>query len=202
MKTKSLISGLILITILGFLIYYLKNNLKDFQQLAISNLMFLIPLIIIFLLGLYFNGMLLNILMRPFSIKLKNLEAFGLAIITNFYNLITPFRGGAAARAYYLKKKYKFPYVNFLATLSAIYLLIFLISAIIGLITLLIIKSKYNLFNLPIFLLFSMIIITLLTITIFSPKLKERENKWLNRFIKIINGWHLIKNNKNLNQYY
>jgi glycosyltransferase 2 family protein len=194
MKTKNLISGTILLLIIIYLIYYINNNLQNFKQLTITNPLYLIPLIVILFIFLYSNGIMLKFLMKPFQIKLKNNEAFGLAIITNFYNLITPFRGGAAARAIYLKKKHDFPYVNFLATLSAIYILIFLVSSLIGIFSMLTLIEK----SYPILLALSIFTIFLLSIIIFSPKIKENNNKWSNRFIKVINGWHLIKNNKKI----
>jgi uncharacterized protein (TIRG00374 family) len=194
MKIKNLISGVVLILIISYLIYYIKNNLHNFKQLTLTNPLYLIPLIIIFFLFVYSNGIILKTLMKPFKIKLKNNEAFGLAIVTNFYNLLTPFRGGAAARAIYLKKKHDFPYVHFLATLSAIYILIFLVSSITGIFSMLTLQEKST----PILLALSIFTIFLLSIIIFSPKIKEKNNKWLNRFIKVINGWHLIKNNKKI----
>jgi uncharacterized protein (TIRG00374 family) len=194
MKTKNLITGAILILIISYLIYYIKNNLQNFKQLTLTNPLYLIPLIIIFFIFIYSNGIILKTLMEPFKIKLKSNEAFGLAIITNFYNLITPFRGGAAARAVYLKRKHDFPYVYFLATLSAIYLLIFLVSSITGILSMLTLQEKST----TILLVLSIFTIFLLSIIIFSPKIKESNNKWLSRFIKVINGWHLIKNNKKI----
>ena len=198
MKTKPLISTIVIIAIILFLINYIKNNIESFKQLTITNPLYLIPLIILFIIFLYTNGIILKVLMKPFNINIKTKEAFGLATITNFYNLITPLRGGAAARAVYLKKKHNFAYVNFLATLSAIYIIIFLISSLTGIISMLFILNKYQLFNKLIFALLSIITIVLLSIIIFSPKQKEVKNKWLNRFIKVINGWHLIKNDKKI----
>jgi uncharacterized protein (TIRG00374 family) len=101
-----------------------------------------------------------------------------------------------AARAIYLKKKHKFPYVHFLATLSAIYVIIFLIGSLFGLISMFFIWLYYGLFNWIAFLLFDIIFLITMSIIILSPKLPESKNKWLNRFIKVINGWHLVKNNK------
>jgi len=194
MKAKNLISGIVLVLIISYLTYYIKNNLHNFKQLTLTNPLYLIPLVIIFFLFVYSNGIILKTLMRPFQIKLKNNEAFGLAIVTNFYNLLTPFRGGAAARAIYLKKKHDFPYVHFLATLSAIYILIFLVSSLTGIFSMLTLQEK----SIPILIALSIFTIFLLSIIIFSPKIKENKNKWLNRFIKVINGWHLIKNNKKI----
>jgi uncharacterized protein (TIRG00374 family) len=193
-QRKNILSGGLFIIILIALFNYICRNLNDFKELTLTNPFYLILAITFFLIAIYSNGIILKTLMKPFKIKLKNNEAFGLAIITNFYNLITPFKGGAATRAIYLKKKHNFPYVHFLATLSAIYILIFLVSSLTGIFSMLTLQEKST----PILLALSIFTIFLLSIIIFSPKIKENNNKWLNRFIKVINGWHLIKNNKKI----
>jgi uncharacterized membrane protein YbhN (UPF0104 family) len=197
---KNILPWLILIIIGTLLIQYISKNILSFKQLfliGLKNPGFIILIGTIILIIIILNGILLKYLICPFRINLKNIEAFGLSIITKFYNLITPFRGGAVARAVYLNKKHDFPYIHFLATLSAIYILIFLTSSIMGVISMLSLL-KENLFNTTIFITLSTLSILLIIIIIFSPKLKEVKNKWLNRFIKVINGWHLIKNNKKI----
>ncbi len=196
-----ILSGLILAVIVAFFVWYILRHISDFKGLAIvglSNIWLVLLVALIVLITFYLNGFLLDTLMRPFGFKLGFRESFGLAIITNFYNTITPFRGGMAARAVYLKKKYKFPYINFLATLSAIYIIIFLIGSLLGLISIIFIWKNYSIFSPIIFILFLAVFLFLMSIIIFSPKLPEQKNKWLNRFIKVINGWHLIKNNKKI----
>lgn len=88
--------------------------------------------------------------------------------------------------------------MHFLATLSAIYVIIFLIGSFVGLLSMFLIWFYYGLFNWIIFYLFLIIFIFLLLIIVFSPKFPESKNIWLNRFAKVINGWHLIKNNKKI----
>jgi uncharacterized protein (TIRG00374 family) len=196
---KKIISIIVLFLIIAFFIRYIINNLSDFKKLltfGTSNPLLLIIISIIIIINLFLNGLLLKSLMKPFNIKLKLFEAFGLSTITNFYNLITPFRGGAGVRAIYLKKKHDFPYVHFLATLSAIYVIIFLVGSLAGLLSMLLIWLNYGIFNKLVFLVFLAFFLFLLPIIIFSPRLPESKNKWFNRFIKVINGWHLIKKNR------
>lgn len=195
-KIKTLIGVGILIAIALLLFNYLKNHITDFKQLTLVNPLYLILLIIIFIFTLFFNGFLLKELVKPFGIKLKSFESFGLTAISNFYNLITPFRGGTGVRAVYLKKKYNFPYVHFLTILSSIYIIIFLIGSILGLLSMIFIWFNYGIFSGLIFLVFLLFFLFLLSIIIFSPKLSKSKNKWINKFIKVINGWHLIKSNK------
>ncbi len=187
--------------IVSLFFYYLSKNLSDFKTLfslafTSATIILLLLYTIISISNIFSNGILLDVLTSAFGIKLKLKESFGLAMITRFYNYITPFHGGMAARAVYLKKKHNFPYVHFLATLSAIYLIIFLIGSLAGLISMLFIWLYYGLFNWIIFLGFDIIFLIMVSVITLSPKFPERKNKWLARFIKVINGWHLIKNNK------
>ena len=202
-KLKTPLSIFVMIVLAGLLAYYIYNHLSDFKTLfslafTPANILFLVLFVLISISNIFSNGILLDILTSAFGIKLKLRESFGLAMITRFYNYITPFHGGMAARAVYLKKKHKFPYVHFLATLSAIYVIIFLIGSLSGLISIFFIWLYYGLFNYIIFYLFLTIFVFLISIITFSPKLPEAKNKWTNRFTKVINGWHLIKNNKKI----
>ena len=102
-----------------------------------------------------------------------------------------------AVRAVYLKKKHKFAYVDFLATLSASYILIFLVASFMGLISTILIYLQTKTYNIILSVIFGGVFLVMLFIIIVSPKFTEsKDNKWLNRFIKVINGWNLIKDNK------
>ncbi|MDO8460593.1 MAG: lysylphosphatidylglycerol synthase transmembrane domain-containing protein [Nanoarchaeota archaeon] len=197
-NAKKAISIIVLIVTLGLFIYYIYRNFGDFKAMSVVSPLWIIVLGVIFALNLYMNGYLLDTLMRPFGVKLKFKESFGLATLTNFYNMITPFRGGMAARAVYLKKKHDFTYVDFLATLSAIYVVIFLVGSVAGLVSMFAIWRLYGVFNWVIFSLFAGIFVVLLGIVAFSPRFPEGSNKWGRRIVKVVNGWHLIKNNRKI----
>ena len=122
---RKLLSVIALLVLVGLLITYIHNNWSQFQQLRLLSPIAIGSLIIIFIAFLWLNGLLLKSLVKPFGVNLSPNEAFGLSAITNFYNTITPFRGGAASRAIYLKNKHNFSYTKFLATLSATYVIIF-----------------------------------------------------------------------------
>jgi len=196
---KIICSTLIILITIFFLTIYVTTHISDFKTLSnigLSNFYFIFLIFIFNITFIILNGLYLDILMKPFGLKLKQRESFGLSVVTNFYNTITPFKGGMAARAVYLKKKYNFSYLHFFAIFSAVYLLVFLISAITGLISMIYLYLVYGLFDQIIFFIFLGIFIFMLLIIIFSPKFNENKNKWINRVIKVINGWHLIKNNK------
>jgi uncharacterized protein (TIRG00374 family) len=156
----------------------------------------LLPLILLFIINYLFVGIITKNLLQPLNVKLSFIEAFKLSIVTGFYNLITPFRGGMAVRAVYLKKKHNFTYTNFLATLAASYILIFLVASILGLISVYLIYTSEKIFSQILFLIFLGAFISMTFTIIFSPKIPLTKYKFINKFIEVINGWHLIKNNK------
>jgi len=192
---KKLSSIIILITLVTLFIYYLITNISQFKSLSLVNPLF----IILIALGLIFNYFIIGLinitLLRPLRVPLTHLEAYGIAIITGFYNLITPFRGGMVARAVYLKKKHEFPYTSFLATLAASYILVFLIASLLGLFSVSYIYITTGIFSWIIFLIFLAMFFPMLLIIVLSPKFSETKYPFINNFIKVINGWHLIKNN-------
>ena len=150
---KKILSISIFLILLIFFINYIIKNKGSFSTIKIVNPIFLIILIFLFLITTFLTAILNNELMKALGLKMKISESFGLSIITGFYNLITPFRGGMAVRAVYLKKKYNFAYVYFLATLSAVYILIFFVSSILGLISTWFIFKKTGFISIPILIL-------------------------------------------------
>jgi uncharacterized protein (TIRG00374 family) len=160
------------------------------------NAWLIVLLVVFFAVNLFFTSMINLELLKPLGVRIRQGESFGLSVVTGFYNLITPFRGGMAARAVYLKKKYDFAYVHFLATLSAVYVLVFMVSASLGLISTWWIYHATGMFSLVIFLIFLVVFVGVMGIAFFSPKFPGARNRWVNRFVKVINGWHLIKRNK------
>ena len=118
--------------------------------------------------------------------------------MTGFYNMILPFSGGVATRAVYLKTQHNFSYTNFLALLSASYILIFFISSFFGLVSLFVTYTSLGLASGSMFLAFAGMFVALLIVILFSPKIPETKNNWINKFIGVINSWGLIKKNKGL----
>src|SRR3989338_5062831 len=192
---KTLASIAILIVLLALALFYLYNNFHEFKQLSLKNVYLLVPLIIIFLINYFFIGLANVFILKPINVNLKFLEGFQLAIITGFYNLITPFRGGMVAKAFYLNKKHDFPYTYFLSTIAASYVLIFLIAGISGLITSYLIYNSIGKISLIILGIFLTATISMLGIIFFSPSLNETKYSLINRVIRVVNGWNIIKKN-------
>ncbi len=200
MKTqiKTSLSIGILISIVTLFIYYIIKHISDFKQLSLVNPFYLVILLALFIFTYFLISLVTKNLLKPLGVRLKNFEAFALSIVTGFYNLITPFRGGMATRAIYLKKKHDFSYTEFLSSLAGMYVIAFLIASFLGLLSTYLIYLTEDIFSPILFMIFLGIFLPLLLIVIFSPKLPETKNNFINRFIKVINGWHTIKNNKRI----
>src|SRR3989344_9579156 len=135
MGAKKILSVAILLALVALAIFYLQRNIEDFKQLTITNPHFLIAIVLIFLITYIFISIVTTTLLRPLGVNIGKREAFALSIVTGFYNLITPFRGGMAARAVYLKKRYNFAYVGFSSGLLTYLLAFFLVASVLGIIS-------------------------------------------------------------------
>lgn len=196
---KRLIQNIILLLTIGLMVYYITNNYESFKNNILSiNPIYFPVILVLFFLGTITGGLIIKYLLQPFNIKLKIKEWFGLTIITSFYNMITPFRGGLMAKAAYLKKKHNFSFSHFVSAMSGIYIVNFLVASLLGLISIYIIYTQKHIFNLLIFLAFLAIFTVSLLIILISPKIKSNKNKLLNSFVNVINGWHTIKKSKKI----
>ena len=198
MEKNRLVPLTLLILIIILAAYYIINNISSFKNLKIINPYNVVFLIFLFLLLYFVIGLTTKAILTPLGVNLSRREAFQLSITTGFYNLITPFKGGLASRATYLKRKYDFPYTIFLSTVAATYVLEFFVASSAGIISTYVIFLKTGFFSLFLFLVFLFMFLLTLFIILFSPKIGEKHNKWLNRFIRVINGWHILKKSKKL----
>jgi len=198
MKANKTVSIFVLILTVVLIVMYIKNNFHLFKDLRIIKPGYLIVFPIFLLIQYFLISKQTQIILRHLNVNLKNKEIYQLSIVTGFYNLITPFKGGMASRAVYLKKRYNFSYTNFLATLSASYVIAFLISSLIGLITAYLTYLQTKAFNLIISLIFLITFMVMMSIILFSPNIKETKNDFLNKFIRVLTGWNIIKKDKKL----
>jgi uncharacterized membrane protein YbhN (UPF0104 family) len=199
MKTqRRLLSAAVLAITVGGLVYYAVTNWGDFENLTLASPIFIVPTIPLLLLRYLMIGLTTRELMRPLGLKLGVAEATALSIMTGFYNVVLPFRGGVATKAVYLKTRYGFSYTNSLATLSASYILTLLISSLLGLATLLLTYSSTGFASGVLLLAFGGIFVGLVFVVLFSPKIPETRFGWINRGVHVINAWDVIKQNRRL----
>jgi len=83
-------------------------------------------------------GLFTKVVVASLGIKLSVKEWVGLAAMSTLGNYLTPFRGGAAIRAVYLKSRHGMPYPCFLSTLTVLYVMNLSTSAALGLLALIV----------------------------------------------------------------
>jgi uncharacterized protein (TIRG00374 family) len=158
-------------------------------------------------------GAFTKIIVASFDIDLAGLEWFGLSAMSAMGNYLTPFRGGAAIRAVYLKSKYGLPYSLFLSTLSTLYVLTFATSAALGLLAALGLYFRFRLFDRGMLLLFLSLFlmpVLLLFLVRLAPPLSNRLGRragavtvggsrvasamsWALRALnRVVEGWQVI----------
>ena len=196
MKTKKLTSILILTITIALAIYFIITNINSFKQLQITNPINILLQITISLATILILALINKTLLKSLKVNLSLKESTNISILNSFYNLITPFRGGIAARAIYLKNKYNLKYTNFLGLVATSTLLVILISSILGIIATLLIYKQENIFNPIIPIIFLATLIITLTLIILPIKLKETKYSFLNNFIRIINAFNQTNKNK------
>ncbi len=79
------------------------------------------------------NGLYIKFALQAFDVDLPAREWLSLTVATSVLNYFTPLRGGMLMRAVYLKSHYRFAYVDFLSTLSAMYLMVVFTYGLLGL---------------------------------------------------------------------
>ena len=184
-----IISLVFIITMMVLYLYYHSNLFLSLKNVSIPTLVYLILIIIIFQAA---NGLLLRELVSKFGVLLKPTEWIGLPYITTMGNYIAPFSGGMLARATYLKFRHSFPFAKFVSTLGASYLVYFWISAVAGILDLIVLGTNSALYwNL---MAFFFIILAFVSVFAIFPSIKL---PWNNKLAIAINsaleGWVIIK---------
>lgn len=182
------------IFVVALLVWYLYNNRGVLGSLKNIRWQQILCIIILdtasFLIGALLNKSLIN----RFDPKVSLLDCFYLQYVNNFLNKILPtIGGGAAFRAIYLKRKYQFPYSQFISTVGGLYVISFLSVAVVGIACLLVIYIRYNQFNLVILMAFIGLLLPCLFIILFSPQIPASNNKFLKVLKSIVEGWNIIK---------
>lgn len=172
---------------------YLRGNagyLESVRGVSWGALALLVGLRFLFLL---LNGVTLKLFVRRFGIELRWPEWVGLTFATTLGNYITPFSGGLVARASYLKAKHRLPFSRFAALLGASYVVIFAVSALMGLL-LLIWLQAWGRGGLLLGLFFVAVLAGLLVVLVVPLEwFAGRNNRFLQTLQAILLGWQQLR---------
>lgn len=195
--SKRFLSKAILLIFVILVAFYIVNNWSEFTSLKLVRPEFIILMVVMVIVNLYSTGRSMDAVLHPLGLSLGKFETFGLASITRLGNQIAPGKLGLATRATYLKRTYGLPLTQFASTLAAAQILTYIVSSALGLGAIIMLQDGYASQLIPFTLLLSGIIIALFGLLLFSPEIKERNNKIYNHLAKAINGWHTIRHDRN-----
>lgn len=192
---RKFIKPLLIILLILFTVLFLQKFWSEVKSVKIVSWIDLLPAALLFLATTVTNGLMNYFIWKEQGLNLKPKEWYGLSIVNTFANYILPMRGGLVSVAGYLKSKHSFSYTSFLGFVSATYIIIFWVNSAGAFLGLCWLWIKKDFFSLPLMLFFAGSFIFFTAILIFSPKIKEVENRWANRFVNVINDWHKMKQN-------
>ena len=196
---KKYISPIITAVVILLFGIYLYRNPQIINELLSTRPIYIVLIMGIYLGVFFFEGLFIKTSLGIFEKKISVKESFFLATVSRIGNYLLPMRAGAMFRATYLKKKYEFPYSNFLSTFYGYYVIFFLTNSVIS-IGILLFKYLINdqLF-LPLILFFSLILLGMLILIFvripFEKIIKTKSpvvEKIFNFINKFIKGWDLI----------
>jgi uncharacterized membrane protein YbhN (UPF0104 family) len=200
---RKVITYLLQITVFGLLAFYLYQNrdvLISLKNIRWQHVVWVIALdVLMFLINSYIN----YLMIRRLEPRISFIDCFMLQYVNNLLNKILPtIGGGAAYRAYYLKRKYQFPYTQFASTVAGLYVISFSTTALIGILCLLIIYTQFQVFNWVIFLAFLGILAPCIFVILFSPKIPSSDKRLLRILKNVVESWGEIKKDYRFVLYY
>lgn len=186
--------------------YYLYKNFylitDTVKTLTVSSIS---VILILKVLMIAINGEILITTLKCFDTEIERSRSYYITLISTIANFLTPFRGGAAIRALYLKKYHNISYTHFASTLSAYYILVLFISSISGSLAILFLdRSSLTQYLLLLGLFIGILIISLVLLFANVHRFLKTEvhskNKFLNKIFSFIRqfilGWDYITKNK------
>ena len=194
-KLKKYGALLITLAVIAAFVFYFIKNIEEFKVLlSVGKL----EIFLIFMLqgvGLIFSAIFYRDLFQPLNENVKFKDGLLSAAITSVGNYFLPLQGGIGLRAVYFKKYFDISYTKFLSTLSGIFVITFSTSALMSLISLLIIYNKTGEFSLLLFLFFLGIFLSMIAFIFIKP-LKIRVvflQFIIDKVNLIIEGWNAVR---------
>jgi len=194
-KIKEYIWILLLVLFIIFWWYFLYQNINIIERLKNLKIETILLVSILTIFSLYINWLFLYLLWKPFNIEIK--EYFLLSNTASFLNLVTPFRGWAWFRAWFMKKKYKLDYSHFASSLFWNYVVVFFVSSLLAILNFIYLYYKFWIFNILVFWIFVVLFIIFALIFFLWWKFYfKKENKITWKVNKVLKWWELISKDK------
>lgn len=194
---------IILLAFVVIALWYGYTHKELFLNLKKISAFSLIALILLVFVSHILNGYRFKYLMRVFTTDLNFREWFGLSVCNSMFNYYLPARGGIAVRAYYLKKKHKFSYSHYTSLIAGSYIIIFFLSAGIGLVLTLLYKPIHGILYGKLVMIFSgLLLLTMIgtfLLVLFLKLGKRFKNERFNNILELVKeGLDFFQENRRL----
>jgi uncharacterized membrane protein YbhN (UPF0104 family) len=184
------ISLLLFFLVMSIAITFFYKNWEVFVSLVDISPGYLVSMSLLIIAFQSLAGMKIKILTSIFDIALKPREWFGLAQVNSLLNYL-PIRGGGAANAFYLKGFFNFPFLKYIAVLTASFAITTAVLSFAGCFSTVIVYIFYGVFagyTLSVY-----IILLTLTVALFFS-IKWIVTKVTNRHLfSFLSGWERIR---------
>lgn len=191
--------------VLAIFVVYFVRNIDSFKILLDIRPIFLVGVAVCYVAIVYTNGLFIKYVIEPFNKKISVRESVRVSLISSLGNFFASSGAGLGFRAVYLKKKHGLSYGDYMTTMYGNYLLFFIINAVLGLISLLLISSKDSVQYKGAFLFFAgLLVVSLVLCFVPIPKLfaGSVKNKYVTSILgfiqKMTEGWSRIVKNRRL----
>lgn len=194
--------GLLVLAI--FTVYFIRN-LESFKILLDIQPVYLVGVSLGYVAIVFTNGLFIKYVIEPFDKIITVRESVRVSLISSLGNFFASSGAGLGFRAVYLKKKHGLSYGDYMTTMYGNYLLFFIINAILGIVSLLLISNKQGIQYQGALLFFVGLLVASLVLC-FVPLPKLFKDKFKNKYVssalgfvhKMTEGWSRIVKNKRL----
>lgn len=194
--------GLLVLAI--FMVYFIRN-LESFRILLDVQPVYLVGVSLGYVAIVFTNGLFIKYVIEPFQKYITVRESARVSLISSLGNFFASSGAGLGFRAIYLKKKHDLSYGDYMTTLYGNYLLIFIINAVFGLLSLILVSNQTGLQFKGAAIFFAVLLLVSLTLCFVQlPKSfgSRRKNKFIAKILKYIQnmttGWNRIVRDKRL----
>jgi uncharacterized membrane protein YbhN (UPF0104 family) len=192
-RWRLLIAACFLTGFVGWTAWYVWGHRQDFAIITQVPPAYALALYCLFIGTIVCNGLYTRDLLLVFDIRLRTREWFSLSVSTAAASFILPLRGGAGIRALYLKAHYCFSFSDFFRTLSAMYLMYFVVHGSMGILGMLLLWRQGSPFDVLFAVLFGMSTCLTATCLLWRFPIRASTRFPLRQVAAFCNSWALLR---------
>jgi uncharacterized membrane protein YbhN (UPF0104 family) len=194
---RRVLSAVILIGFLTWAGWYVYSNAESFLAIAEVSWIDILILVAAFLVIMVCNGLFIMIVSEAFQVQLLVKEWLSLSFAASFANYFLPFKGGAGMRALYMSRVHRLPLVEFVSTMSIMYLMPLVANGLLAIIGMLLIAAYDGAVNLSLLTFFALLTAAGVLLMVVDLSIDSGSQKFLLRqLVRFLAAWHRVRQNR------